>query len=253
MNFFGKAVLVTGAGSGVGRATALAFAREGASVLIADVDEQSGEETKELIRKIGGRCMVYQVDVSDYDAVGKMVQCAVEEFGRLDCAFNNAGIVGPFAKVANYKESDWRRVLAVNLDGIFHCMTHEIPVMLKNGGGAIVNTSSVMGTTGGLGVSAYAAAKHGVIGLTKSAAMEVARQGVRVNVVAPGFVETGMTSGSRAIFSEKNLEPYVDRTPMARMGKAEEVAQLVLWLCSDAASFVTGAVHVVDGGLAAGM
>ena len=243
----GKVVLVTGGGSGIGRATCLAFAREGARVAVADVDLEGAEETVRLMDGVGGRGVVLQVDVTKAREVAALVDKVVEEFGKLDCAFNNAGIGGEVMNTHEYPEDDWDRVLDVNLKGVWLCMKYEIPVMLRQGGGAIVNTASIYGLGGSAGYIAYNAAKHGVVGVTRTAALEYAEVGVRVNAVCPGYILTPMTIPG--IEANPELErKMVSQTPMGRMGKPEEIAEAVVWLCSDAASFVTGHTMTSDGG-----
>lgn len=243
----GKVALVTGAGSGIGRATALAFARQGAKVVIADVAADAGEETAALARAENTDALFVRTDVSQRADVEALVQAAVDQYGRLDYAHNNAGIPGPQALLADYGEETWDQVIATNLKGIWLCMKYEIQQMLRQGGGAIVNTSSVAGLRGSQGVSAYVASKHGIIGLTRAAALEYARDGIRINAIAPGTIQTPMldrfTGGD-----ELTLEQFAKSEPVGRLGSPDEVAQAVLWLCSDSASFVTGATIAVDGG-----
>ena len=245
--FKGKSALVTGAASGIGRATALAFAHEGAKVLVADVQDKEGRETCDLIRKDGGEAAFFHCDVSQPAQVESMVDKAVEIFGRLDFACNNAGIEGASAPTADYEEKEWDRVIAINLKGVWLCMKHEIPRMLKQGGGSIVNLSSIAGLVGFQGISPYVASKHGVIGMTEVAALEYAKQGVRVNAISPGVIHTAMidrfTGGDKAVEAQ-----FSQSTPMGRMGKSEEIASAVIWLCSEGAGFTTGHALVIDGG-----
>ncbi|MBO8140836.1 MAG: SDR family oxidoreductase [Firmicutes bacterium] len=246
----GKVALVTGAATGIGRATALAFARAGAKVLVADVNEAAGQETVRLIRDTGGTAEFALADVSRTEDVAAMVRQAVEQFGGLDFAFNNAGIEGVLAPTGDYPEDVWNKVIAINLTGVWRCMRHEIPAMLGRGGGVIVNTASILGLVGFANAPAYTAAKHGVVGLTKAAAQEYATKGIRVNAVCPGFIETPMVM-ERGVQAGKDRAAYdqiASLHPMNRLGKPEEIAQAVLWLCSDAASFVTGHTLTVDGG-----
>ena len=253
--FEGKVALVTGAGSGIGRASALAFAREGARVLVADIDVAGGEETVRRVGQAGDEARFIQADVTRADEVHALIAATVDAYGRLDYAHNNAGIEGragiPFHE---YPDEIWDRVLSVNLTGVFLCLKQEIKHMLGAGGGAIVNTASVAGLTGSR-LGAYTASKFGVVGLTKLTAVEYAPAGIRVNAVCPGVIRTPMVE--RAFF-----EPAPERSqaearyaalhPLGRLGTPEEVAAAVIWLCSDAASFVTGLAMTVDGGMLAG-
>jgi len=243
----GKVALITGGGSGIGRATAQIFAREGARVVVADVVVAGGEETVRLIKAAGGEATFVKTDVSRATEVEAMVQKAVETYGRLDCAFNNAGIEGVIQPTVEYGETHWDRVLAINLKGVWLSLKYEIQQMLKQGGGAIVNTASIAGLVGLPGFSAYVAAKHGVNGLTKTAALEYAKSGIRVNAVCPGAIRTPMFE--RGMRDNPGLEEQiVAAEPIARMAAPEEVGEAVVWLCSDAASFVTGLPMAVDGG-----
>ncbi len=246
----GKAALVTGASSGIGRATALVFAREGAKVVVADVVVAGGEETVRLIKTVGGEAIFVKADVSKAAEVEAMVNTAVAAYGRLDCAHNNAGIEGAMSTTTDYAEEDWDRVIRINLKGVWLCMKSEIAQMLKQGGGAVVNTASGAGLVGLANMSAYVASKHGVIGLTKTAALEYAKAGIRVNAVCPGVIQTPMVA--RVTGRQPQLaEALVAAEPVGRVGQPEEIAEAVVWLCSEAASFVTGHAMAVDGGYVA--
>ena len=239
----GKVALVTGAGSGIGRAAALVFARSGAAVLVSDVNDKGGEETVALIQQQGGKAAYQHCDVSDPAQVKAMVAAAVEHFGRLDCAFNNAGINNMGAD--EYQDDVWARSIGINLSGVMHCMREEAEVMLKQGGGAIVNTASINGLVGNGAQPGYVATKHGVVGLTRHGALRWATAGIRVNAVCPGVIETAMTA---PLAADPQMRAVIEgMTPVGRMGKAEEIAEAVVWLCSDGASFVTGHPLVVDG------
>lgn len=246
-----KVVIVTGASSGIGRASALAIGKEGAQVVIANRDVAGGEETVRLIKEAGGQAFFVRTDVSKAADVENMVNQAIKVYGRLDCAFNNAGITGVTAPTVGCSEENWDQVIDINLKGIWLSMKYEIPAMLKQGKGAIVNTSSILGIVGTEDRPAYVASKHGIIGLTKAAALEYARAGIRVNAVCPGPTKTGSVAEER-LFSEGNFEKEkVAEIPMGRFGNAIEIAEAVIWLCSDAASFVNGQALPVDGALTA--
>ncbi len=248
----GKVALVTGAGSGIGRASALLFARTGAKVTVADLAVDGGEETVRRIRDDGGDATFVRCDVASASDVEAMVARTVETYGRLDYAFNNAGIEGtPGHLIADVQEEDWDRVHAINLKGVWLGMKHELRQMLRQGGGTIVNTASAAALVGWPEGSVYAAAKSGVVSLTKTAALEYASKGIRVNAVCPGFIHTAMAE--RMFVTYPTLpQLYAKMTPTGRVGTPEEVADVVVWLCSDAASFVTGVALSVDGGLMAG-
>jgi len=242
----GKVAVVTGGGSGIGRATALAFAREGAKV-VADVVVAGGEETVQMITAAGGDALFVKTDVAKGAEVDALIAETVATYGRVDCAFNNAGIEGQFAPIINDSEANWDRVIDINLKGVWLCLKAELGQMLKQGSGTIVNTASVAGLIGAAGASAYVASKHGVNGLTKTAALEYAKQGIRVNAVCPGFIRTPMFERGMSA-NPQMVEALAAVEPVGRLGKPEEIAAAVVWLCSDAASFVTGLPMVVDGG-----
>ena len=249
----GKAALVTGGARGIGRATALLFAREGARVAVADLSGDGAAQTVAGINAAGGQAIAIEADVTRPDQVAAMVATAIAAFGRLDCAFNNAGIAGYQVGAAGKKTAEWSeeafdRMIAVNLKGVWLSMRSEIEQMAKQGGGAIVNTASIAGLVGLPTSSAYVASKHGVIGLTKTAAIEYAESGIRVNAVCPGYIETEMT---REVMARRG-DQIMATTPFRRMGRAEEIAEMVCWLCSDRASYVSGAAYNVDGGYVAG-
>ena len=246
----GKVALITGAGSGIGRASALAFAREGAKVAVADIVVEGGEETVRMVKEAGGEAFFIQVDVSNAAEVEAMVNTVVDTYGRIDCAYNNAGIEGRLASTDEYPEDVFDKVIDINLTGVWLCMKYELPHMLKQGSGAIVNTASGAGLIGVAGMSAYVASKHGVVGLTKTAALEYAKSGIRVNSVCPGLIQTPMVE--RLTADQPQLgEALVAAEPVGRIGKPEEIAESVVWLSSDAASFVTGHAMSVDGGFVA--
>ena len=248
--FGGKVALVTGGSSGIGRATASAFAGEGANVVVADVLVEGGGETVRMIKEAGGEAIFVKTDVSKATEVEALIKKIVETYGRLDCAINNAGIEGTMAPTADCTEENWDRTININLKGVWLCMKYEIPQMLKQGGGTIVNTASVAGLVGLQGLPAYCASKGGVVQLTRTAALEYARAGIRVNAVCPGVIRTPMVD--RLIAAQPEMEEALTAMePVGRTGKPEEVAEAVVWLCSDAASFVTGHAMVVDGGFVA--
>ncbi len=251
MSFDQKSVLITGASSGIGRATALAFANEGASLLLADVDIEGGAETVRMIEAEGGAVRFMETDVTQNNAVEAMVAAALSHFGRLDIAINNAGVGGAqLQSIPRYPEDAFDSLMAVNVKGVWLCMRHEIPAMRQHNSGAIVNVASVAGLIGFPGNAAYAASKHAVIGLTRSAALETASKGIRVNAVCPSYVDTPMVSDLTE--GDTQLEARITQaSPMRRLGTPDEIAQSILWLASPAASFVNGAYLSVDGGLSA--
>jgi NAD(P)-dependent dehydrogenase (short-subunit alcohol dehydrogenase family) len=249
----GRAAIVTGAASGIGRACALDLAAAGASVVVSDLERsaEGGRETVALVERAGGRAAFVPCDVSRGDDVRRLVEETVARYGRLDAAVNNAGVGGALAPTADYPEEEWDRVVGINLRGVWLCMKHEITAMLAGGGGAIVNVASILGHVGFAGAPAYVAAKHGVIGLTKAAAIDYGAKGVRVNAVAPAFIVTPMLTRAGLMDDEAVVHGLEAKHALGRLGQPEEVAGLVTWLCSDAASFVTGASYLVDGGYVA--
>ncbi len=246
----GKVALVTGAAAGIGRATAIAFAAAGARVVVSDVDDEGGEETVLMIDGAGGDATYARCDVSSAPQVEALGGRTVEVYGRLDFAFNNAGIEGTPAPAAELSEESWDRVIDINLKGAWLCMKYEIPHMVRRKSGVIVNCSSVAGVVGFAGTAAYCASKHGMLGLTKAAALDYAADGIRVNAVCPGVIRTAMVERFTGGSAEAE-EQLVGGAPMRRMGTPEEIASAVLWLCSDGAGFVTGHALVADGGMVA--
>jgi NAD(P)-dependent dehydrogenase (short-subunit alcohol dehydrogenase family) len=247
----GKVALVTGGTSGIGRETAILFAKAGVKVVIAGRREVEGEETAELVRAAGGDGLFVKADVSKSAEVEALIQKAVEKFGRLDIAFNNAGIEGVWVPIVRQSEEDWDRTIAINLKGVWLSLKYEIRQMLgQGGGGAIVNMASIVGQIGAAGAAAYSASKHGVIGLTRSAALETAKSGIRINAVCPAVIETSMAD---RLYGAPAVYKYVlGCHPIGRFGKASEIAEAVVWMCSDRASFMTGQSLVLDGGFLAG-
>jgi len=247
----GKVGLVTGGTSGIGRETAVLFAKAGAKVVVAGRREAEGKETIDLVRAGGGDGVFVKADVSKAAEVQELVQKTVQKFGRLDVAFNNAGIEGTWVPITEQSEEDWDRTIDINLKGVWLCLKYEIQQMLKQGGGGtIVNMSSVAGLMGSAGAAPYCASKHGVIGLTKSAALENARRGIRVNAVCPAVIETPM--GERIFGAPEVRKRAISLHPIGRFGTPMEIAEAVLWMCSDRASFMTGQFLVLDGGFLAG-
>lgn len=244
--FDGKVAMVTGGSSGIGRAACHLYAREGARVVVSDIDEERGNETCRAIRESNGEAIFIRADVSRPEDCQALVDGTLAEYGRLDIAFNNAGIGGEANHTGEYSVEGWQKVIEINLSGVFYCMRYEIPAMLKTGGGAIVNMASILGQVGFSKSPAYVAAKHGVVGLTRTAAIEYAQQGLRINSVGPAFIHTPLISG---LEENTQIRDYlISLHPIGRLGESEEVAELVIWLSSEKASFVTGAYYEVDGG-----
>ncbi len=244
----GKVALITGAGSGIGRATSKIFAREGAKLILADIQDAAVNETVLAVKQIGADAIGVKADVSKWSDVEGLVAKAVATYGRLDCAFNNAGIEGEPALTHKCSEENWNRVIAINLTAVWYCMKAEITQMLKQGnGGAIVNTSSVAGIAGSVGGPAYVASKHGVAGLARAAALEYGKHNIRINAVCPGPIRTPML-GRIMDFTKSGEQGFARSEPLRRLGEPEEIGEAVAWLCSDRASFVTGLPMPVDGG-----
>ncbi|MFW6017458.1 MAG: glucose 1-dehydrogenase [Halapricum sp.] len=239
--------VVTGASTGIGRAAALRFAQEGASVVAADLNVEDGEETVATIEEMGGEATFIETDVSDFEDIQAMVDAAVDTYGGLDFAFNNAGIEGANEPTTDQPMDNWEQVINVNLKGVFQSMKAEIPVILEDGGGSIVNMSSIAGKVGFPEISPYVASKHGVIGLTKTAALEYSEAGVRINAICPGVIDTPMIDRSSG--DNEAVDQAIAATPIGRLGKPEEIGDAAVWLCSDDASFVTAEALVADGGL----
>jgi len=239
-----KTVMITGAASGIGKAAAELFARLGANVVISDIQEEEGKSTTERIIAAGGKASFFKTDVAKPEEMEALVNFAVKTYGKLDVAVNNAGIGGELNPVADMSIEGWQKVISINLNSLFYGMKYQIQAMLKNGSGSVVNISSILGSVGFAGSAGYAAAKHGVIGLTQTAALEYSAQGIRVNAVGPGFIETPMLDALDAEMKKQLVALH----PIGRLGKSEEVAELILWLASDKSSFVTGSYYPVEGG-----
>ena len=246
-DFHGKVASVTGAAGGIGRATALAFARQGANAVVADIDQQGNQDTVRMIEDLGGQALAVGCDVTRGEDVQAGLNKTVQTFGRLDYAFNNAGAEQQPKLAADITEEEWDRIITINLRGVFLCLKYEIPLMLQHGGGAIVNTSSGAGIRVFGRGAAYAAAKHGVVGLTKDAALDYAASNIRINAICPGIIDTEMMDRFTGGTAEERAR-VIAQEPIGRMGRPEEIAATVVWLCSDAASFVTGHALVADGG-----
>ncbi|MDX1720086.1 MAG: SDR family oxidoreductase [Salegentibacter mishustinae] len=244
MELKGKVALITGAASGIGESTALLFAKEGAKVFLTDINEKDGKALVEKIEASGGEAAFLKADTSQPEDSEKSVAEAIKKFGKLDIAVNNAGIGGPQKPVGEYEIEAWDKVISINLSGVFYGMRYQIPAMLKNGSGSIINVASILGSVGFANSAAYVAAKHGVVGLTKSAALEYSAKGIRVNSVGPAFIKTPLLEG----LDEELLSQLVNVHPIGRLGEADEVAQLFVWLASERASFATGAYYPIDGG-----
>ncbi|MFN3834402.1 MAG: SDR family NAD(P)-dependent oxidoreductase [Glycocaulis sp.] len=247
-DFSGKTAIVTGAASGIGAAIALELGRSGARVIVSDLDDAGAQKVAADISSAGGKAHVFVADVSDYDEMGALVDFAVKQGGGLHMAVNNAGIAGPMAHLGEYPLDGWRHVIEVNLNGVFYGMRHQIPAMLKSGGGSIVNMSSILGSVGFLNASAYTASKHAVVGMTKAAAMEYAPQGIRINSIGPAFIDTPLLTNN---LSPELLAQVSSLHPVGRMGTSEEVSALTCFLLSGRAGFITGSYHLVDGGYTA--
>lgn len=238
-----KVAIVTGASSGIGRSAAILYVQNGASVVVSDINEDGGNETVKMITEAGGNAIFVKADVSSPEDCERLVSATVKKYGKLDIACNNAGIGGDQAPVAEMSIDNWRNVLSVNLDSVFYCMKYQIQAMQRNGSGAIVNISSILGSVGFANAPAYCAAKHGMVGLTKAAALDHSAQGIRINAVGPAFIDTPLLSGL-----DDNLKNMLANLhPIGRIGQPEEVAELIIWLSSDKASFCTGSYYPVDG------
>lgn len=245
MSIANQVALVTGAGSGIGKSIALLFAKEGAQLVLTDINEEHGNEVVKAVEKAGAKAIFVKADSSKPADNQKVVEKALESFGRLDIAVNNAGIGGPVVPTGEYTLEAWDKVISINLSGVFYGMRYQLPAMEKQGKGSIINVASILGQVGFANSVAYVAAKHGVVGLTKNAGIEYATKGIRVNAIGPGFIETPLVQAS---LSQEQYNGLAALHAMNRLGKPEEVAELVLWLASDKASFVTGSYYAVDGG-----
>jgi NAD(P)-dependent dehydrogenase (short-subunit alcohol dehydrogenase family) len=246
IDFDGKVAIVTGGSSGIGRCTAQLYARAGGRVVVSDIDEDGGHETVRLLRDEGGQAEFVRADVGKAEDCEKLVAATVEQYGRLDIACNNAGISGASAPTGEYDIEDWQRVIDINLSSVFYCMRYQIPAMLENDGGAIVNVASILGRVGFATAPAYVAAKHGVVGLTRTAAVEYADKGIRITAVGPGFISTPLIADLEE--DDETNQMLISKHPVGRLGREEEVAALIAFLSSEQASFITGSYHAVDGG-----
>lgn len=244
----GKVAIVTGASSGIGEAIAISFAAGGAKVVVSDINEEGGTKVVDTIKSNGGEAVFIKADTSKPEDNEQLVAQTVKQFGKLDIAVNNAGIGGPAATAADYSIEDWDKVIAINLSGVFYGLRYQIPALQANGGGSIINMASVLGQVGTPLSPAYVAAKHGVVGLTKSAALGYADQKIRINAVGPGYIKTPLLEKS---LSQEQMDALVQQHPIGRLGESQEIAELVLWLASDKASFVTGTYYAADGGFLA--
>lgn len=243
-----KVALVTGAASGIGKETAIKLSKKGAALVLCDIQKKELRETTKRIEGEGGRVIAVEANISSEKEVKKLIKKTIREYGQLDIAVNNAGVGGELAKTADYAVEEWNRVMNINLRGQWFCMKYEIPVMLEKGGGSIINVSSILGTVGFANAPAYTAAKHGLIGLTKTAALDYAKEGIRINAIAPAFIVTPMLEKAGITKDEEMKESALKLHPIGRLGRPEEVADAAVWLASDQSSFVTGHTLLVDGG-----
>lgn len=239
-----KTVIITGAASGIGKASAELFAKQGANVVISDIQEADGKATTDSINNSGGKASFFKADVSIPDEMEALVSFAVKKYGKLDVAVNNAGIGGELNPIVDMSIEGWQKVISINLSSLFYGMKYQIQAMLKSGGGSIVNISSILGAVGFAGSAGYSAAKHGVIGLTQTAALEYAAQNIRINAVGPGFIDTPLLDA----LDDEMKQQIISLHPIGRLGKSNEIAEMILWLSSDKASFVNGSYHPIDGG-----